>query len=101
MRLARPAWLAVVLWVTWAIVVWNVVLDRILVLAGRRYVYAAALAAQGPGPYLRINDWMRPALARGVWTATGTAAALLAVGLVLIAFAVRRDSARAAASARS
>jgi len=90
MTIARPVRLAVVLWVVWAIVVWNVIFDRVLVLAGRRYVYAAWLAAEGQGPYLRAGDWMRAATTRGLWTATSVAGALLVVGLVLIAIASRR-----------
>jgi len=92
MMVARPVGVAVALWVVWAIVVWNVVFDRILVLAGRRYVYAAALAAQGPGPYLRINDWMQPAVSRGWWTASAAAGTILLAALVLIPIAVRRDA---------
>jgi hypothetical protein len=91
----RRVRLAVALWVVWAIVIWNVIFDRILVLAGRRYVYAAATAAEGPGPYLRISDWMRPAVTRGFWTAAAAAASLLIVGLLLIVFAARRESAGA------
>jgi hypothetical protein len=100
---AVPAWLAWLghpaqasrvarrLWITFAFVVWNVVFDRVLVLAGRRYVYAAAIASTGSGPYLRAGDWMRPAIARGLWTATCAAGVILAIGLIGVPLAARRQ----------
>ena len=86
-RLAR---VALALWVVWAVVVWNVVFDHTIELAGRAYLHAAALADQAGGPYARIDDWMRPAVARGLWTASLTAGVLLIVGVVT----VRRAAAR-------
>lgn len=81
--------MAFALWIALAVVVWNVVFDRVLVLAGRRYAHAAALAAQAPGAYLRVDDWMRPAAARGVRLATTAAGVVLAFGLVAIPLAAR------------
>ena len=81
--------IAAALWIAWAIVVWNVVLDQTIVLAGRRYIVAAVGAAQGPGSYARIDDWMRPAVARGVWLATGIAAAILVLGFIFVRLATR------------
>jgi hypothetical protein len=83
--MTRKAW-AIILWVAFAFAVWNVVFDRVLVLAGRRYVYAAAVSANQSHTYLRIDDWMRPAVTRGAWLASGAAALILAVlaaGLLL------------------
>ncbi len=83
--MSRKTW-AIVLWVAFAIAVWNVVFDRVLVLAGRRYVYAAAVSANQSHTYLRIDDWMRPAITRGVWLASAAAALILVVlvaGLLL------------------
>ena len=77
----RAARIAVFLWIVWAVVVWNVVFDRVIVLAGRRYIAAALLAANGPGAYAHMDDWMRPAVTRAFWTATAAAAALLLVFL--------------------
>jgi hypothetical protein len=82
--------LAVALWAAWAFCVWNVVFDRVLVLAGRRYVYAAALSAQQSRGFLRIDDWMRPAMTRGFWMATAAGAAVLAVGVIGVLVAARR-----------
>ena len=87
---ARAARVARWLWIAFAIVVWNVVFDRILVLAGRQYVHAAAVAARGSGPYLRASDWMRPAITRGLWTATAAAGAILVIGLIAVPLAARR-----------
>ena len=83
----RRARLALAIWIAFAVVVWNVVLDQVIVLAGRRYVVAAIAAAQGSGPYARLDDWMRPAVARGFWYATAAAALILAVGLLATRFA--------------
>lgn len=86
---ARAARLALALWLIWAGVVWNVVFDRVLVLAGRRFVYAASVAARHGAPYARMDDWMRPALSRGLWLATAAAAAIAIVGLVSTRLAAR------------
>ena len=84
----RPR-LARILWVVLAFAVWNVVFDRVLVLAGREYVYAASLAARD-GVYLFAKDWMASAVARGFWLASAGAAIILATGLALVAVAGRR-----------
>ena len=71
-RQPRPAArLARVLWMAWAIVVWNVVFDRVIVVAGREYI-AAAYAPPPPirGPSANMDDWMQPAVTRGLWFAT-------------------------------
>ena len=84
-RLRRPeraSRLALWLWVVWAIVVWNVVLDHVIVVAGRAYLYAAGLADLGWGPPVRMDDFMRPAVARGVWVASIAAAAILVTGIL-------------------
>jgi hypothetical protein len=86
-RLARG------LWTVWAIVVWNVVFDHVIVVAGRDYIAAASAAAgtsANPHPhYLAMDDWMRPAVTRGLWLATAAAGAILVVGLALISVASR------------
>jgi hypothetical protein len=82
--------LAVVLWVAWAAVAWNVAFDQVLVFAGRETVGAAFAAVRTGAPYVRIDDWMRPALWRALWIATATAAAILVTGLCAIRLATRR-----------
>ena len=81
--------LAVVLWIAWAVVVWNVVFDHVTIMAGRHYVYAAFAAAETGGSYLRIGDWMRPAVARAFWTATIAAGTIVVVGFVAVRLVAR------------
>jgi hypothetical protein len=88
--MTTSARIAVGLWTAWAIVVWNVVFDQVIVLAGRRYIVAAVAAAQGGGPYARIDDWMRPAVTRGFWLATAAAGTIALIGAVSAGFAGRR-----------
>jgi len=91
--------IARVLWIVWAIVVWNVAFDRTIVDAGRRYVNAATLAAAGAGPdgrphFVAMDDWMRPAVTRGLWIATAAAGAILVTGLALVGVASRGPASR-------
>ena len=88
------AGVALTLWIALAFVVWNVVFDRVLVVAGRQYVYAATRAARGSGPYLRVDDWMRPAVSRATRTASGAAVLILTIGAVACAVAARRSGGR-------
>ena len=85
--------LAIALWIVWAVVVWNVVFDRVLVEAGREYVRTARSAARGSGPYARIDDSMRPAVPRALALASVSAGVILAVGLVAFRRAARSTSA--------
>src|SRR4051812_16341185 len=96
MRMRHPVRVAFALWVVFAAVVWNVVFDRVLVLAGREYVFAAATAVQSGGRYMLVNDWMRPALQRALSTATVAGLGILVGGAVGIAFAARRPTPPAA-----
>jgi hypothetical protein len=88
-RLARA------LWIIWAIVVWNVVFDHVIVVAGRNYIHAAGLAAAHPDAggrlsFAKMDDWMRPAVTHGLWIASGAAGAILVVGLAGIHIASNR-----------
>jgi hypothetical protein len=83
--------LALFLWVVLTVVVWNVVFDHIVEVAGRRYLHAAGLAAQTGNAYVRIDDWMRPAVNRGLWVASVAAGATLVVGLVAVRVAAGRS----------
>jgi hypothetical protein len=87
-RLARA------LWIVWAVVVWNVVFDRVIVVAGRSYIVAAtrATAADPAAPPLNMDEWMAPAVTRGLIAATVAAGAVLAAGFAGISFAARRQS---------
>jgi hypothetical protein len=90
----QAARIARVLWIVWALVVWNVVFDHVIVVAGRNFIAAAsAQAAAAPaGPFSNMDDWMRPAVTRGFWIATAACAALLIVGLTAVNYAMRRDT---------
>ena len=82
-RLARA------LWIAWAIVVWNVVFDHMIVVAGRDYIAAAGRAAAAGGAFANMDDWMGPAVTRGFWSATAAGGAILLVGLAAVGGAVR------------
>jgi hypothetical protein len=70
------------LWVVWAFVVWNVVFDRVIVVAGRAYLAIARAAVRNGGAYALIEDTMRPARPRALWLATASAGMILVVGFV-------------------
>jgi hypothetical protein len=81
------------LWIVWAVIVWNVVFDHVIVVAGRSYLAAAARAAAGPaGPFANMDNWMRPAVSRGFWIATASGAAVLLTGLAAVHRAARDQS---------
>ena len=85
-RQPRPAArIARALWIVWAVLVWNVVFDHVIVVAGRQYIAAAGRAADAPSrPFANMDDWMRPAVTRGFWIATASAGAILLVGMVAL-----------------
>ncbi len=84
--------IARVLIVAWAVIVWNVVFDHVIVVAGRNYIAAARTAAAprpgsgqaSAGPFANMDDWMKPAVSRGVWIATAAGGAILVTGLALV-----------------
>jgi hypothetical protein len=83
----RAARIARALWIAWAVVVWNVVFDRVIVVAGRAYI----VAAQVPGaPRANMDAFMRPAVTRGVWVASAAAALVLVTGLAAVRAASER-----------
>lgn len=82
--------LALALWAVWAVLVWNVVFDHVIVVAGREYITAATASASHGGPYLRIDDWMQPALSRAFRIASASVAAILAIGFLLFRSASTR-----------
>ena len=66
------------LWIAWAIIVWNVVFDHVIVVAGRNVLRAAGTAATTA---LNIDAFMRPAVTQALWIATISASAILLIGL--------------------
>lgn len=91
--------LAFALGAVWAVVVWNVIVDRIIVIAGRGYVHAAAVAAATSDRYVAADDWMRPAIRCGATVATTAAEGLFAAGAFLIEYG--SSGSRTAARERS
>lgn len=81
-----------VLWIAWAVILWNVVFDYVIVMAGRAYVFAASTAVARGLPYVRMDDVMRPAATRALWMATASAAVVLAVGLTSVAVAAAGEA---------
>src|SRR4029078_6222232 len=79
--------LARVLWIAWAVVVWNVVFDRVIVVAGRSYIVAATrhTAADPTAPPLNMDDWMVPAVNRALTVATAAAVGGLVTGFAHVA----------------
>lgn len=90
----RAVTTAVILWLVLAAVVWNVIFDRLIVLAGRRYSHDAMVLFRRTGRYLLIDDVMRPAVIHGARVASAVATAIVVVGMLLIALAAARDAAR-------
>jgi hypothetical protein len=93
-HLRQSAKFAATLWLILAFLVWNVVFDRVLVLAGRRYAHDAAMAVREGHAYLYIDNWMRPAIAHGVRVASVTALGIAAFGLIAVVVASRLDRRR-------
>jgi hypothetical protein len=102
----RASRIALLLWLAWAIIVWNVVFDHVIVVAGREYIAAAQAHAMShdparltdgvagspgtnPSGYENMDSWMRPAVARGLWIATSCSAAILCAGYLLVRVAAR------------
>lgn len=83
--------LAAWLWIVFAFVVWNAVFDQIVIDAGRHYVEIATASAESNGPFLNIEDTMRPARSRAFWLATASAGAVLAAGFVGLSLARRHE----------
>ncbi len=93
-RTTRSVRWAVALWLAFAFVVWNVLFDRMLVLAGRRYSYDAYVLFHSTGRYLKIDDVMRPAVAHAFKVASVAAGGIVVVAMVLIGIAARVDTRR-------
>jgi hypothetical protein len=91
MTCRRSVALAVVLWLVFAFVVWNVVFDRMVVLAGRRYSHDAVTLYRSTGRYLLIDDVMRPAVVHAVRVASAVGGGTAVVGLMLVGIAANRE----------
>src|SRR5690349_24942381 len=101
LRQPRPAArLARTLWIVWAALVWNVVFDHTIVVAGRHYIAAAGRAAFSTPPrYEDMDAWMRPSVAHGLWFASAIAGAILVAGFVFVHAAERGSAERVSSCA--
>ena len=84
---------AVWLWIAFAFLVWNAVFDQVIIDAGRHYVEMATASGEANGPFVKIDDTMRPARSRALWLASASAGAILVVGLFAVRAATRSESA--------
>ncbi len=93
LRQPRPlVRITLALWIVWAVLVWNVVFDHVIVVAGREYIAAATRAAFStavPHRYENMDAWMRPAVSRGLWIASLSAATIVVSGVVLVRASIR------------
>jgi hypothetical protein len=97
MEAMRAARIARALWLVWAVLLWNVVFDHVIVVAGREYIVAAKSVINSTAaarPYPNMDDWMRPAVTRGLWIATASAATVVVAGVVLLRVASARSANR-------
>jgi len=76
------------IWIAWAVIVWNVIFDQTIVLAGRDFVQTAIAA--NTGPFLNMDAWMRPAVAHGFWFATAGAGAILLTYFAVVTLCASR-----------
>ena len=86
MRSAATRRVAFALWIAWAVIVWNVIFDQTIVLAGRDFVQTAIAANNGPYP--NMDAWMRTAVVRGFWLADAGAGAILLTYLMVVTLCV-------------
>jgi hypothetical protein len=86
----RSARLARILWAIWAVIVWNVVFDHVIVQAGRDYIAAVGRASVARAARPDMDAFMRPAIGRGVWIASASAGVILVTGVASIRAAARR-----------
>ena len=91
--MTRRTRLIAILWAVAAVVAWNAVFDRVIVLAGRQYI-RAAVAADQAGHSLAIEDWMQPAVVRAFWQATAVGVGVAIFGFLAVRRSVRKKSER-------
>jgi len=81
---------AVVLWLAFGFVLWNVIFDTAVIEGGRDYLIRQNLHQQGQGPDATVHGVMDEAVARGARVATAIGGGVCAVGLTLVFVAGRR-----------
>jgi hypothetical protein len=101
MALPRGARLAAALWIAFAIVAWNVVFDRVIVVGARDYLAAAREAAPDRNASTLISDWMPAAIDRALWSASAVGGGIALIGLGTLAWAIRSRPSGSRARAES
>jgi len=86
----RSVKIALVLWIVFGVVVWNVIFDYHVQAAAQLYVSEATMAFRGQAPPVTMDGVMRPAIARGVRGASVWAGLIVVVGLAAVAYGARR-----------
>jgi hypothetical protein len=89
--LSRFTWrLIAAVWLGLAVVAWNVVFDGRVEAGARDYVDRQQLFIEGRGPHADMDQIMKAAVRSGVRRATGSSLLILAPGLGLFAWRLRR-----------
>jgi hypothetical protein len=81
-------------WLAAGFIVWNSVFDRVIVDAGRDYVYRQQLFERHRGPSVTIEQIMGPARAEALRTATWWGLTVAGTGFALTVYVAARWAAR-------
>jgi hypothetical protein len=87
----RHPLLALLLWIVFGFVAWNVAFDQGIRVAAQQYLWHEYDDRVHGRPGLRIDDVMRPAARRSAVRATLIGGGIAVVGAVLVWMAVRRE----------
>jgi len=91
---SRTLGLVVGLWLAAGIVTWNYVFDKMIVYAGREYVYHQQLYERKLGPMVTIEQIMGPARSAAVRTATRSGLGVTGAGLAATLYVTARLASR-------
>lgn len=82
--LGRRERIAVCLWLSVAVVVWNGLYDLLLARSTQTYLFRQALHQAGRGPWLDLTTAMDVAVRDAAWVSTLWASILLLAGMITI-----------------
>lgn len=82
--LGRRERIAVCLWLSVAVVVWNGLYDLLLARSTQTYLFRQALHQAGRGPWLDLTTAMDVAVRDAAWVSTLWASILLLTGMITI-----------------
>jgi hypothetical protein len=72
-----------------AVLTWNATFERGIVLASNRYLAAQRAHKEGHGPFVYVQDFMRPAVGASARRATVWTAPVAIIGLAVVRFVSR------------